>query len=68
MRRKTETFTSPTDAMMTPVSKKLSDHKKKGFNKSKPSSLSSRFSKALAESGDKRSGRTESKEGALFGK
>ncbi|KAI5790187.1 hypothetical protein EDC01DRAFT_630886 [Geopyxis carbonaria] len=44
-------FTSPTDQMMTPCSKKLQDHKKKAFGKTKPMSLAGRFSKVAAESG-----------------
>jgi len=36
-------FTSPTDQMMTPVSKKLADHKKKAYTKAKPNSLASRL-------------------------
>ncbi|TGZ81101.1 hypothetical protein EX30DRAFT_371782 [Ascodesmis nigricans] len=57
-------FTSPTDQMMTPVSKKLSDHKKKAFGKSKPVSLASRFSKAAAEEKPK----TENKPISRFAK
>ncbi|KAF8539238.1 hypothetical protein BDD12DRAFT_882737 [Trichophaea hybrida] len=57
-------FVSPTDEMMTPCSKKLQDHKKKAFTKAKPTSLASRFGKAMAESKERQAASSSS---SLFG-
>lgn len=40
----TGSFTSPTDAMMTPCTKKLAAHKQKAYGKSQPRLLSKAFS------------------------
>ncbi|KAA8901725.1 hypothetical protein FN846DRAFT_956844 [Sphaerosporella brunnea] len=42
-------FSSPTDQMMTPVSRKLADQKKKVFSRAKPGSLASRLKALGAE-------------------
>jgi len=60
-------YTSPTDQMMTPCTKKLQDYKAKAFNtKGKPTSLSSRFRGVDGAQNASASGK-ENKSGTLFG-
>lgn len=58
-------YTSPTDQVMTPCSKKLQDYKKKAFNvKRRPTSLASRIGEAM---GDKDQIKANEKPTELFG-
>ncbi|TIA90052.1 hypothetical protein E3P99_01766 [Wallemia hederae] len=42
-------FVSPTDNLMTPVTAKLANHKKKNFSKAKPVQLTDRFQSTLPQ-------------------
>ncbi|RPB05683.1 hypothetical protein L873DRAFT_1785411 [Choiromyces venosus 120613-1] len=62
--KSTGSFTSPTDAMMTPCSKKLAAHKQKAYGKSQPRLLSKAFS-GIAKEGKENKATTSSSSSGL---
>ncbi|EIM20169.1 hypothetical protein E3Q22_01450 [Wallemia mellicola] len=47
LKQTSNSFVSPTDNLMTPVTAKLANHKKKNFSKAKPVQLTDRFQSTL---------------------